>query len=194
MNEATTPTFWQVARRGKWVWGLIIALIVTGIFAYLGRWQLERSIDASRVVGPDTELAVPLRDLATPQMGVGSEVAWRRVAVDLAIVPGDTILLANRVNTDSTGWWVVGHGVDADGVTLAVAAGWAATQEEAIAAAATLDAAADLGEVTGRYLPPESPQQSNFETGVRSALATAELVNDDARRSRAHDRRPHAGA
>jgi len=176
-QTTSAPTFWQVARRRRFVWGLIFALAIAALFAFLGRWQLERSIDSSRVVGPDTEIAVPLAELARPQMGVGSEVAWRRVSAELAIVPGDTLILSGRVNTDATGWWVVGHGVDADGVTLAVAAGWAPTEEEAAAAAAAFDRAGDLGEVTGRYLPPESPQQSDFEARARSALATAELVN-----------------
>jgi len=174
---ASGPSFWQVARRPKWIAGLVLALVVAGVFAFLGRWQLERSFDESRVTGPDTELAVPLRDIAQPQMGVGSEVAWRRVSADLEIVPGDTLILSGRVNTDATGWWVVGHAVDADGVSLAVAAGWAATEEEALAAAAAFDEAGALGEVTGRYLPPESPQQSDFVAGKRSALSPAELLN-----------------
>lgn len=172
-----TPTFWEVARRPKFVWGLVLALAIAAIFAWLGQWQLERSIDASRAVGPDTELAVPLAELARPGMGVAAEVAWRRVSTDAAIVPGDTLILSGRVGTDVSGWWVVGHALDADGVSLAVAAGWAATEEQARDAAAVFDRAGVLGEVEGRYLPPESPQQSAFETGERSALATAELVN-----------------
>ena len=172
------PTgFWQMARRPKWIAALLLALAIAALFAFLGRWQLERSIDSSRTDGPDTEAAVPIRDVSQPQHGVGSESAWRRVAADLEIVPGDTTILSGRVNTADPGFWVVGHAVDPDGATLAVAAGWAATQDEASAAAAALDSAGELGEVTGRYLPTESPQESDFEAGEHSALATAELVN-----------------
>jgi len=176
-QSPAAPTFWQVARRPKWVWGLVLAIVIAGAFAFLGRWQLERSIDGSRVTGPDTEIAVPLADLAQPHVGVGSEIAWRRVTADLVVVPGDTILLSHRVNTDASGWWVVGHALDAAGVSLAVAAGWAPTEQEALAAAAAFDTAGALGEVAGRYLPTESPQESDFEAGERSALATAELLN-----------------
>ena len=176
-GESKGVTFWQVARRPKWIWGLVLALVIAAAFALLGRWQLERSIDSSRVVGPDTEVAVALDELAVPQMGVAAEVAWRRVSADLEIVPGDTLVLSGRVNTDATGWWVVAHAVDANGVSLAVAAGWAASEDEALAAAAGFDEAGALGEVTGRYLPPESPQQSDFVAGERSALSPAELVN-----------------
>ncbi|MBO9578300.1 MAG: hypothetical protein J7480_05970, partial [Microbacteriaceae bacterium] len=141
------------------------------------RWQLERSIDASRTTGPDTETAVALRSIAAPQTAVTDDVAWRRVTAELTVVPGGTVLLSGRHNTDAAGWWVVAHAVDPEGASLAVAAGWAATEAEAASAAATFDVAGDLGEVTGRYLPPESPQESDFEAGERSALATAELVN-----------------
>src|SRR5690606_13211114 len=115
------PTFWQIARRPRWILALVAALAVAGIFAFLGQWQLGRSIDASRQTGPDTETAVPLRELSQPQTGVGSESAWRKAKVTLRVVPGDTVVLSGRVNTDTVGWWVVGHTLDPEGASLAVA-------------------------------------------------------------------------
>jgi cytochrome oxidase assembly protein ShyY1 len=171
------PTFWQVARRPRWIGALLLVLAIAALFAFLGRWQLERAIDSSRATGPDTETAVAIGDITQPGTGVASDVAWRLVTVDLTIVPGDTELLSGRVNTEDPGWWVVAHAVDSDGTSLAVAAGWAATEQAAAAAAATFDDAGALGEVTGRYLPPESPQEGDFESGARTVLATAELVN-----------------
>ncbi len=171
------PGFWQMARRPKWIGALLLALAIAAAFAFLGRWQLERSIDSSRATGPDTEAAVPIAEVSQPQQGVGSESAWRRVVAELEIVPGDTTVLSGRVNTSDAGYWVVGHAVDPTGASLAVAAGWAATEGEASPAAVALDSAGDLGEVTGRYLPSEAPQESDFEAGERSALATSELVN-----------------
>ena len=57
-----------------------------------------------------------------------------------------------------------------------MALGWAGDEE---AASAAESAALALGpEWSGRYLPTESPQQSDFEAGERSALAVADLVND----------------
>jgi len=172
------PTFWQVARRPKWIAVLLLVLVVAGVFAFLGRWQLERAIDSARADGPDTETVVPLETVAAPQQPIDAAAAWRRVSADLSVVPGDTVLLSGRTNTAGPGWWVVAHAVEPDGASLAVAAGWAATEAEARAAAARVDAAGDLGEVRGRYLPPESPQESDFEHGVHSALAPAELVNE----------------
>lgn len=171
------PSFWRVARRPKWIAILVLALVVGAVFAWLGRWQFERGLEASRADLPETELAVPLHDIAEPQRGFTDEQLGRRITADLAIAPGDAVVLAGRVNTAGPGHWVVLHGVDAGGASIAVAAGWAATREAAERAAAEADGVGDLGEVTGRYLPSESPQQSDFEAGDRSALAVAELIN-----------------
>jgi len=175
--ETPPPTFWRLARRPKWIAVLLLALAIAAAFALLGRWQLERSFADARSNGPDTEAAVPLAGVAAPQQPVDQQSAWRKVTVSLRIVAGDTELLSGRRDDGVAGWWVVGHAVDATGASLAVAAGWAPTEAAASQAAAAFDRAGDLGTVEGRYLPTESPQQSDFEHGVRSALATAELVN-----------------
>ncbi|HWL60512.1 MAG TPA: SURF1 family cytochrome oxidase biogenesis protein [Microbacteriaceae bacterium] len=173
--------FWSVARRPKWIAVLVLVLVVAGIFAWLGRWQLERAVDDSRVVGPDTELAVPLGDLATPQHPIDSSMAWRRVEVDVAYVPGDTVLLSDRLNAGpERGWTVVAHAVTDTGASLAVALGWSADAAVAEAAQAALDDGvmnAALTTVTGRFMPSEGPQQSNFPDGQRSALSVGELIN-----------------
>lgn len=174
------PTFWRVALRPKWLGALAAFLALAGVFAFLGQWQFERSIDASRTEWEDTEQAVPLSDLAEPQQTVDSLSAWRIVEAEVRIVPGDTVVLSSRLNHgDETGYWVVGHGVvtagPASGASLAVAAGWTPDAAEAERVAA--EWVGDQGTITGRYLPSESPQQSDFEDGVRSALATSELVN-----------------
>ena len=178
----TTPAradggFWAVARRPKWIAALVAVLAVAALFSLLANWQLERSIDSSAAERPDTETAVPLRTIAVPQTPMAADAFGRTVEVDLAVVPGDAVVLRDRVNHGDPGWWVVVHAVDADGASLAVAAGWAATEAEALTAAAAVDAGEELGVVTGRYLPTESPQQSDFEVGERSAIAVAELIN-----------------
>lgn len=169
--------FWQVARRPKWIAALVAVLIVAALFSLLANWQLERSIDSSAADRPDTETAVPLESIETPQQAMTADAFGRTVEVTLAVVAGDAVVLSGRVNHDEPGWWVVVHGVDPTGASLAVAAGWAPTEAAARSAAEALDAGADLGAVLGRYLPSESPQQSDFEAGERSALAVAELIN-----------------
>jgi len=177
----TEVGFWSVARRPKWIGVLLLVLVLAGVFAWLGRWQLERAVDDSRVIGPDTEQVVPLAELTRPQQAVDSEVAWRKVEVELSYVPGDTVVLSDRLNSGpERGSTVVAHAVTADGASLAVALGW--TPDPAIAerARATLDEGAMIAAlvtVTGRYLPTESPQLSDFEAGERSALSVGELIN-----------------
>ena len=175
---SSAPSFWSVARRPKWILALLGALAVAALFSLLANWQLDRSIDSSAAERPDTETAVPLTDLAEPQQPMYDTAFGRMVDVSLRIVAGDAVILSDRVNHADPGWVVTVHAVDPTGASLAVAVGWAPTFAEAEAAAAQLDAAdVDLGPVTGRYLPTESPQQSNFEDGQRSALAVAELIN-----------------
>mgnify|MGYP001149774658 CR=1 FL=1 len=176
-----TGTFWSIARRPKWLGVLALVLIVAGIFAWLGRWQLERAVDDSRAVGPDTEIAIPLSELVAPQQPIEGMMAWRRVEVELSYVAGDTVLLSDRLNAGpERGWTVVAHGVTIDGASLAVALGWSADEAVAEAARATLDEGMMIDAlqlVTGRFMPTEAPQQSDFQSGTRSALAVGELIN-----------------
>ena len=183
-SAVVTESFWSVARRPKWILALLGALAVAALFAVLANWQLDRSIDASAAERPDTETPIPLESIAQPQTAMLPDAFGRTVETTLTLVPGDAVVLSGRVNdvaTGEPGWVVVVHGVDASGASLAVATGWAPTEAEAMDAAAELNAGLDgtleLGTVLGRYLPSESPQQSDFEAGERSALAVAELIN-----------------
>lgn len=173
-----TPTFWSIARRPKWILGLLGALAIAALFALLANWQLSRSIDSSAAERPDTETVIALSDVAEPQQPMDDPAFGRMVEVSLRVVAGDAVILSDRVNLAEPGWVVTAHGVDPTGASLAIAVGWASTLAEAEAAVAQLDTEdVDLGLVTGRYLPTESPQQSDFERGQRSALAVAELIN-----------------
>ena len=176
-SVSAAPSFWTVARRPKWIAVLIAVLAVASGFALLANWQLQRSVDASAAERTETETVVPLDSIAQPQVAMDVDAFGRMAEADLTIVPGDTVLLSGRVNHADPGWWVVARAVDEHRASLAVAVGWAATQAEADAAVAAVEAAGVLGTVEGRYLPSESPIMSDFAAGERSALAVAELVN-----------------
>lgn len=177
---ALGPGYWRVARRPKWIGVLVLVLVIAGVFAWLGRWQLERAIMVSDADTAATEVAVPLVDVAEPQAPMTAKSIWQKVTVDLSYVPGDTIVLSGRTNVGAQpGYWVVAHAVTADGASLAVATGWAATEGQATDAVAALDDARirSLETVEGRYLPSESPQETDFEAEPRSALSVGELLN-----------------
>lgn len=172
--------FWAVARRPRWIAALLLCLGIAAGFAGLGQWQLSRSIQNVDVDAPDSETAVPLDEIATPQTEVTQPQVGRRVTVEGAIVESDFTVLTGRNNGGSNGGdsaggaWLVAHLVTEDDVTLAVALGWAPDAESAAAAA---EATAAANRFEGRYLPSEAPTESDFESGERSALSVAELIN-----------------
>ena len=169
---ASTPTFWAVARRPRWIAALLLCLGLAAGFAALGQWQLSRSVDnAPATDAPDTEDAVPLESIAEPQSAVTPAQFGRQVAVEGAFVPGDFLVVTDRNNGGTAqGVTVVGHFVTADGVTLAVALGWSEDPDTGVG---TWDAT----RLTGRYLPSEVASDSDFEAEERSAIAVADLIN-----------------
>jgi cytochrome oxidase assembly protein ShyY1 len=169
------PDFWRTARRPRWIAVLVLALGVAAGFAALGQWQLSRSIENAEIVDTDTETAIPLADIAEPRQTVTEDEAGRRVTVEGALVPGDFVVLTGRDQEGASGAWLVGHLRTDDGEELAVALGW--TPEPGDAEAAQERAQTLGSRFVGRYLPTESPQESDFEAGERNSLAVAELVN-----------------
>ena len=173
---------WSIARKPRWIAALALALGVAAAFAALGQWQLERSIENRPIDGRVTEQVVPLESVAQPQGPVASVASGQLVTASLEFVRGDFIVLTDRLDVAGTVAWVVGHAIvqdagDAQGSSLAVALGWVVSADAAASAIAGLDAEPPAGVVAGRYLPSESPQQSDFEEGQRSAIAVAELMN-----------------
>ena len=169
--------FWTTARRPKWIGALVLALAIAASFALLGQWQLERSFEGGEVTEEQTETVVPLDSIAVPQEPMMSAATGQRVVVQGTFVPRDFLVLSGRSNHADPGYWVVGHLVTTNGASLAVALGWAETEDAAASAVDQLSTVTPGGEFGGRYLPTESPQQSDFEAGVRSALAVSELIN-----------------
>jgi surfeit locus 1 family protein len=162
---------WQVARRPKWIAALVLALVVAGVFAALGQWQLERSIAEATVVERDTENSVPLESIALPQQVVTSDASGRMVWVSCDFVPQDDVVVSPRVTSDGTGLWLIRHCKTESGASLAVALGWSL---DPIVAS---EIPSPASPISGRYVPTESPQQSDFRDGERSAVAVPELLN-----------------
>ncbi len=173
---------WSIARKPRWIAALALALGVAAAFAALGQWQLERSIENLPIDGRVTEQIVPLESVAQPQAPVASVASGQLVTASLEFVRGDFIVLTDRLDVAGPVAWVVGHAIvqdagNAQGSSLAVALGWVESADAAASVIAGLDAEPPVGVVAGRYLPSESPQQSDFEEGQRSAIAVAELMN-----------------
>ncbi|MBZ4486940.1 SURF1 family protein [Microbacterium sp. cx-55] len=146
--------------RPKWIGVLLLCLVVAGIFAWLGQWQLARAIDTAPREEGATEQVMPLADVVTPGSYLSDPLVGQRIEVSGSFVADDFIVVSSRFNDGEEGFWVTGQlrTDDAEPTSIAVAVGWAETREQADAAAAALnaDAPANL-EVTGRLIPDEGP-------------------------------------
>ncbi len=162
---------WSIARRPKWIALLVLALAVAAVFAALGQWQFERSVVAATVIERDTESAVPLDSIAEPQQVMTSDASGRIVTVSGSWVDGDDIVVTDRESAGEPGDWIVRHFVTDEGASLAVAIGYV----QPGGAVPPLDSGE--AQLTGRYVPSEAPQQTDFEAGVRSVIAVADLIN-----------------
>ncbi|HXD61703.1 MAG TPA: SURF1 family cytochrome oxidase biogenesis protein [Lacisediminihabitans sp.] len=172
---------WSVARRPRWIAMLVLALVVAAGFAALSQWQLARAVATGTVVVRDTENAVPLDTVATPQSPVREVSNGQNVTVSGQWVPADYLVFSDRLNNGRKGYWVVGH-LSADTKTgtagLPVALGWSPSENAAkdVATALSKQPAAPVT-ITGRYLPGEAPQDTDFEHGALSSVAPATIVN-----------------
>ncbi|MES2094381.1 MAG: SURF1 family cytochrome oxidase biogenesis protein [Actinomycetota bacterium] len=174
---------WSVARRPGWIAALALALAIAAGFAGLSQWQLARSVSTGTVVDRSTETALPLQDVAKPQSPVTSRANAQLVTVTGRWNAGDYSLVSDRLNRGIRGYWVVGHfSAGLDSVTtagLVVAVGWSPNRAGAASALATLqrDSSSALVQVTGRYLPAEGPQESDFENGKLSTITPGAFIN-----------------
>jgi surfeit locus 1 family protein len=169
---------WRLARQPRWIAALVLALAIAAAFAALGQWQLSRSIVEATVVDRDTETVQQLTDVVEPQEAVKADSAGLMVSFDGTIVHGDNTVLSGRLNGGVAGYWVMAHVVVDNGASIAVALGWAATEEEADAAAEGSVGIAALVPFEGRYLASEAPQEGDFESGERNAASVAALINE----------------
>ncbi len=161
LPEVFPPTLREVMLRGRWIAMLLLCLAVAAVFAWLGQWQLARAIDTAPREEGATEQVMPIADVAVPGEYLTDPLIGQRVEVSGTFVPSDFIVVASRYNGGVEGYWVTAHlrAVDPD-ASLAVAVGWAATRDDADAAADALAKSTDPNEVvtlTGRIVADEGP-------------------------------------
>ena len=158
--ELFPPTLREVMLRGRWIGMLLLCLLVAGVFAWLGQWQLGRAIDTDPPAPGATEQVQQLSDVLQPGEYLPEPLVGQRVETTGTWVPGDFIVVASRFNDDVEGYWVTGQLRVADRTSIAVAVGWAPDLASADAAVEELEAAADGSEVeiAGRIISDEGPR------------------------------------
>ncbi|KRA25754.1 hypothetical protein ASD65_15985 [Microbacterium sp. Root61] len=161
--EAFPPTLREVLLRPRWLAMLALCLVVAGVFAWLGQWQLGRSINVNPQPPGATEEVLPIADVVEPGDYLPEPYVGQRVTATGMWIPDDFLVVGSRFNDDVEGYWVTGQLRIAETETptsLAVAIGWAPTQEAAEAAVAELNAEAVSTApiaVTGRLISDEGP-------------------------------------
>lgn len=143
--------------RGRWIGVLLACLVVAGVFAFLGQWQLERAIDTDPVPAGVTEDERPLSDVVEPGQYVPEPLVGQRVEVTGTWVADDFLIVSSRFNDGAEGYWVTGQLRVDERTSIAVAVGWAADRASANAAASALEKnAADAEEtIKGRIISDE---------------------------------------
>ena len=194
----------RIARQPKWILLLLFALVLAAVFAWLGKWQVERAVLDSQAASSPTEIAKPLTELAKPGGPIPITAGGHLTSVEGAFDPEGFVELTGRLNQGEAGYWLVGRllvadsGADGtsvatagpDSVSLPVALGWArtlaafdtalATAKADSLAAAQSQEAPELLVFSGRLMPTEAPVVPNptgdlFEV---STLSLASLVNE----------------
>ena len=169
-----TPSFWEVARRPKWLAGLLLAAIVAVVFAGLMQWQLDRTFN---VVGISIEerAPVPLETLAEPA-NLQPFAFDRLVTADVEVDANNAFVVSDRlqlVDGESVrGYWVVTNSY-VDGASLTLAVGFTTDLEKARDVAANLKA--ESVEVLGNIQPTEAVKPR--VDGVLGSVVLGELVN-----------------
>ena len=142
MPEVFPPTLREVMVRPRWLAMLALCLVVAGVFAWLGQWQLGRAVQTNPTEPGATEQVQPLADVVAPGEYLPEPLVGQQVSVSGSWIPGDFLLVESRLNDGVEGYWVTGQlrltGTEAP-TSLAVAIGWAQTPD---AAASSFSAAA----------------------------------------------------
>lgn len=181
-NRARTDlpdSLWEVARRPRWIGALVFALAVAALFAFLGHWQLDRSVDSLKPVNYGTETQKVLSELQVPQKKFLDRYTGQKVTVSGSFDASDFRVIGGRLQHSDSGYWLVGRFVDSsNGASLPVALGWGRTSGEARQAIAQVPVAPASVTVSGRYLPTEDVDSGAFVQGRETVLSVPQLINE----------------
>lgn len=162
LPEVFPPTLREVMLRPRWLALLALCLVVAGVFAWLGQWQLARALDTSATTPGATEQVLPIAQVVDPGEYLNAPLEGQKVEVRGHFVADDFIVVTQRMNGDEQGFWVTGQFRVADTAqptSIAVAIGWAPTLQKAQDAAAALGAGArGATTLTGRVISDEGPK------------------------------------
>lgn len=177
------PTLREVMLRPRWIGMLLFCLLVAGVFAWLGQWQLARAIDTDPPAEGATEVVRPIADVVEPGQYVPEPLVGQKVSVTGDFVADDFHVVSSRFDDDVAGFWVTGHFAvtgAAEPTALAVAVGFTPDRAVADAAVRALDANPPQAvELTGRLISDEGavPPSRSQDVTEMSHMSPAQLLN-----------------
>lgn len=183
-------TFFSVARRPKYIAGLLFAFAVAAVFALLGQWQLDRTFKTVEPPAQNEQVFV-LNDVATPGAPLTAEAANFLVSANIMLDQANVYIVSNRLQQSDgqivSGYWLIANAgaLLADNDTtgsLTVAVGFSESLETIEEARTQLKASIlpqAFLESTGRYLQTEAPVDSLDASRpyLFGSLSLAQLVN-----------------
>jgi surfeit locus 1 family protein len=170
------PSFWEVARRPKWIAGLATALLVAAAFSLLMQWQLSRTFNT---VGVSVEEAAPrpLDELVEPNQPIDKPVYDRLATFSATLDADNSYVVGGRLQLDvdgstRNGYWLISNAfVNDSSLTLAI--GFSENLELVRAAQKKLT---DVGIAAVGYLEPSEPVKE-ATAGDFDSVALGQLVN-----------------
>ena len=149
-------SIWRLAASPKWVGGLVLALAVASLFAWLGQWQLGRAVESNK----------PIEIVKTETVSVMLDTK-------------NVFIVQDRVQNSKSGFWVIANSKTESGESVVLALGWTEKLDAAERARTNLmnsmTAQAFLP-VTGSTLPTEAPVKA-INDHTFATVATAQLAN-----------------
>lgn len=94
----------RIARQPKWIALLFFALVLAALFAWLGKWQVERAVLDSQAASAPTEVSKPLTTLAKPGGPIPIVAGGHLTSVSGAFDPDGFVVLTGRLNEDEAGF------------------------------------------------------------------------------------------
>ncbi|RKR75459.1 SURF1 family protein [Frondihabitans australicus] len=177
-SDLLPETMWEVARRPKWIAMLVFALLVAALFAYLGHWQLDRSVESLKPAHTATETRVPLADVQKPQTEFLDKFTGQKVSLSGSFSASDFTILSDRLQHSESGYWLVDRfQYDRTNASVVVALGWSKTRAEAKAAISSVPTSPTTISIGGRYLPTEAADDGKFQQGLLTVISVPQLIN-----------------
>lgn len=173
MNQ---PSFWEIARRPKWISGLLAALAVAAVFALLMQWQLSRTFNT---VGVSVEESAPrpLSDLIAPNQPIDKPVYDRLAIFESTIDAENSFIVGGRLQLEAdgstrTGYWLITNSF-VENASLTIAIGFSEDLETVRQAQQKLE---DLKIAAVGYVQPSEPVKESSDADFDS-VALGQLIN-----------------